>query len=279
MLRRKPQEQKPIKYHRDLYRKGGEFDGRDNCRFARLAGSRAGKCGITWLFVRTYFGFVWAPRSLKRSASTAILDLLEANVRLGWYLEDARHFLRKEGTYVAWIEQTCPLSYGHTTRLRQLAKHFCRDSIDNLQRLKLGISIPGLLENGEHLRRQIAASQCGSMADMFRYAGLLPSPDRAVASGSNGNGEHANSNANQKKKITWCSVRAEPEGRREQERGGMKRRQTDRRDIRKGLPLAKPTPPTSRSIPQLQHHSLTDWACRVPEETSVCLRYKFGGLS
>src|ERR1700732_2875155 len=51
----------------------------------------------------------------------------------------------------------------------------------------------------------------------------------------------------------------------------MKRRQTDRRDIRKGLPLAKPTPPTSRSIPQLQHHSLTDWACRVPEETSVCL--------
>ena len=66
--------------------------------------------------------------SLKRSASTAILDLLEANVRLGWYLEDARHFLRKEGTYVAWIEQTCPLSYGHTTRLRQLAKHFCRDS-------------------------------------------------------------------------------------------------------------------------------------------------------
>ena len=43
--------------------------------------------------------------SLKRSASTAILDLLEANVRLGWYLEDARHFLRKEGTYVAWIEQ------------------------------------------------------------------------------------------------------------------------------------------------------------------------------
>ena len=121
--------------------------------------------------------------SLKRSASTAILDLLEANVRLGWYLEDARHFLRKEGTYVAWIEQTCPLSYGHTTRLRQLAKHFCRDSIDNLQRLKLGISIPGLLENGEHLRRQIAASQCGSMADMFRYAGLLPSPDRAVASG------------------------------------------------------------------------------------------------
>lgn len=118
----------------------------------------------------------------------------KANVRLGWYLEDARHFLRKEGTYVAWIEQTCPLSYGHTTRLRQLSKHFCRDSIDNLQRLKLGISIPGLLENGEHLRRQIAASQCGSMADMFRYAGLLPSPDRAVASGSNGNGEHANSN-------------------------------------------------------------------------------------
>jgi hypothetical protein len=47
--------------------------------------------------------------SLKRSASTAILDLLEANVRLGWYLEDARHFLRKEGTSVAWIEQTCPL--------------------------------------------------------------------------------------------------------------------------------------------------------------------------
>ena len=64
--------------------------------------------------------------SLKRSASTAILDLLKANVRLGWYLEDARHFLRKEGTYVAWIEQTCPLSYVHTTRLRQLAKHFCR---------------------------------------------------------------------------------------------------------------------------------------------------------
>jgi hypothetical protein len=57
--------------------------------------------------------------SLKRSANTAILDLLKANVRLGWYLEDARHFLRKEGTYVAWIEQTCPLSYGHTTRLRQ----------------------------------------------------------------------------------------------------------------------------------------------------------------
>ena len=139
--------------------------------------------------------------SLKRSASTAILDLLEANVRLGWYLEDARHFLRKEGTYVAWIEQTCPLSYGHTTRLRQLAKHFCRDSIDNLQRLKLGISIPGLLENGEHLRRQIAASQCGSMADMFRYAGLLPSPDRAVASGSNGNGEHANSNAKRVKEF------------------------------------------------------------------------------
>jgi hypothetical protein len=139
--------------------------------------------------------------SLKRSASTAILDLLEANVRLGWYLEDARHFLRKEGTYVAWIEQTCPLSYGHTTRLRQLSKHFCRDSIDNLQRLKLGISIPGLLENGEHLRRQIAASQCGSMADMFRYAGLLPSPDRAVASGSNGNGEHANSNAKRVKEF------------------------------------------------------------------------------
>ena len=139
--------------------------------------------------------------SLKRSASTAILDLLEANVRLGWYLEDARHFLRKEGTYVAWIEQTCPLSYGHTTRLRQLSKHFCRDSIDNLQRPKLGISIPGLLENGEHLRRQIAASQCGSMADMFRYAGLLPSPDRAVASGSNGNGEHANSNAKRVKEF------------------------------------------------------------------------------
>ena len=58
----------------------------------------------------------------------------KANVRLGWYLEEARHFLRKEGTYVAWIEQTCPLSYGHTTRLRQLSKHFCRDSIDNLQR-------------------------------------------------------------------------------------------------------------------------------------------------
>ena len=71
----------------------------------------------------------------------------KADVRLGWYLEDARHFLRKEGTYVAWIEQTCPLSYGHTTRLRQLSKHFCRDSIDDLQRLKLGISIPGLLEN------------------------------------------------------------------------------------------------------------------------------------
>jgi hypothetical protein len=30
-------------------------------------------------------------------------------------------------------------------------------------------------------------------------------------------------------------------------------------NIRKGLPLAKPTPPTTRSIPQLQHHSLTDW--------------------
>jgi hypothetical protein len=90
--------------------------------------------------------------SLKRSASTAILDLLEANVRLGWYLEDSRHFLRKEGTYVAWIEQTCPLSYGHTTRLRQLAKHFCRDSIDADQRKKLGIHIPGITEIGEHLR-------------------------------------------------------------------------------------------------------------------------------
>jgi hypothetical protein len=50
-------------------------------------------------------------------------------------------------------------------------------------------------------------------------------------------------------------------------------------NIPKGLPLAKPTPPTTRSIPQLQHHSLTDWGCRVPEETSVCLRYKFGGSS
>lgn len=131
--------------------------------------------------------------SLKRSASTAILDLLEQNLRLGWYLEDARHYLRKEGTYVAWIEQTCPLSYGHTTRLRQLAKHFCRDSIDNSQRLKLGINIPGLIENGEHLRRQIAASQCGSMSDLFRYAGLLPDrpgPNDANGNG-NGNGDHA----------------------------------------------------------------------------------------
>lgn len=129
--------------------------------------------------------------SLKRSASTAIIDLLEQNLRLGWYLEDARHYLRKEGTYVAWIEKTCPLSYGHTTRLRQLAKHFCRDSIDNLQRRKLGIVIPGLLENGEHLRRQIAASECGSMADLFRYTGLLP--DRASTNGKNdknGNGKH-----------------------------------------------------------------------------------------
>jgi len=124
--------------------------------------------------------------SLKRSASTAIVDLLEQNLRLGWYLEDARHYLRKEGTYVEWIEKTCPLSYGHTTRLRQLAKHFCRDSIDNLQRRKLGIVIPGLLENGEHLRRQIAASECGSMADLFRYTGLLP--DRASANGHKGNG-------------------------------------------------------------------------------------------
>jgi hypothetical protein len=97
--------------------------------------------------------------SLKRSASTTILDLLEANVRLGWYLEDSRHFLRKEGTYVAWIQQSCPLSYRHTTRLRQLAKHFCRDAIDNDQRKKLGINIPGLTEIGEHLRRQIAASE------------------------------------------------------------------------------------------------------------------------
>jgi len=130
--------------------------------------------------------------SLKRSASTAIIDLLEQNLRLGWYLEDARHYLRKEGTYVEWIEKTCPLSYGHTTRLRQLAKHFCRDSIDNLQRRKLGIVIPGLLENGEHLRRQIAASECGSMADLFRYTGLLP--DRAGTSAPNGNGKHKSPN-------------------------------------------------------------------------------------
>ena len=51
-------------------------------------------------------------------------------------------------------------------------------------------------------------------------------------------------------------------------------------NIRKGLPLAKPTPP------QLPFDStiatpLFDGtgACRVPEETSVCLRYKFGGSS
>ena len=30
---------------------------------------------------------------------------------------------------------------------------------------------------------------------------------------------------------------------------------------------------------QVQHHSLTDWASRVPEERSVCLRHKFGGSS
>jgi hypothetical protein len=91
-------------------------------------------------------------------------------------------------------KKTCPLSYGHTTRLRQLAKHFCRDSIDNLQRRKLGIVIPGLLENGEHLRRQIAASECGSMADLFRYTGLLP--DRTSTNGSegNGNGKHRKPN-------------------------------------------------------------------------------------
>jgi hypothetical protein len=43
---------------------------------------------------------------------------------------------------------------------------------------------------------------------------------------------------NQKKELTWSSVKSEPEGRREQERGGIRRRQTDRRDIRKETFLA-----------------------------------------
>jgi hypothetical protein len=56
---------------------------------------------------------------------------------------------------------------------------------------------------------------------------------------------------NQKKELTWSSVKSEPEGRREQERGGIRRRQTDRRDIRKEtfladdfLYLRSPRPPT-----------------------------------
>lgn len=136
--------------------------------------------------------------TLKRSASTAVLDLLEANVRLGWYLEDSRHFLQKEGTYIAWVEKTFPISYVHTTRLRALAKRFCRDAIDADSRRKLAINIPGLTEIGEHVRRQIVATQAGCMADLFRYAGLLNSPDRSNSEGTNGNTKPAQKISNAK---------------------------------------------------------------------------------
>jgi hypothetical protein len=130
--------------------------------------------------------------SLKREASSKILDLLEASVRLGFYLEDSRHFLIKEKTYVAWVEQSFPISYGYSVRLRQLSRHFCRDAVDADQRKKLGIKVPGLLEIGEHLRRQIAASQANSISDLYRFAGLLPSLEHPTPStnGTNGNGEH-----------------------------------------------------------------------------------------
>jgi hypothetical protein len=129
--------------------------------------------------------------SLKRSASTAILDVLENSVRLGWYLDDSRQFLIKEKSYIAWVEQTFPISYGYSVRLRQLARHFCRDGLDNDQRRRLGIQIKGLDEIGEHLRRQITQTQSNSISDLFRFAGLLPSPASTGTNGSNGtNGEH-----------------------------------------------------------------------------------------
>jgi hypothetical protein len=113
---------------------------------------------------------------LRREASGKILDTLENLVRCGWYADDLRHFLPPGEHYGQWVKARFEFSVQYMYQLRKLSRRFCRDAIDNDQRRRLGISIPGLTEIGEHLRRQIVATQASSASELFRYAGLLPAP-------------------------------------------------------------------------------------------------------
>jgi len=107
--------------------------------------------------------------TLKRQASTAIVDLAETAVRTGFYLSDAKTYIAGERGFVRWVEQNFQLSYVRATQLKRLSKYFARDLIDLKQREKLGISPKGLDGVvGEHLRNQIKSIGPKSLSDLFR---------------------------------------------------------------------------------------------------------------
>src|SRR5258708_2434576 len=80
---------------------------------------------------------------LFRNASTAVIYLLEAAVRTGFYLCDARSFL-SEGNFGKWLSENFELSVQRASQLRRLSTHFSRDLSDAQQRAKLNVHPVGL---------------------------------------------------------------------------------------------------------------------------------------
>jgi hypothetical protein len=130
--------------------------------------------------------------TLKRQASTAIVDLAETAIRTGFYLSDAKTYIAGERGFVKWIESNFSLSYARAAQLKRLSKFFARDLIDLKQREKLGISPRGLegVISGEHLRNQIKSIGPKSLSDLFRICDILPPLAIQAPTNRNGNGDH-----------------------------------------------------------------------------------------
>jgi hypothetical protein len=112
---------------------------------------------------------------LSRAASSAVLDLCENCVRIGWYASDAKSYLVAEGKFASWVKAHFSISYVWLNRLRRLSTHFSRDLIDSRQRAKLGINPEGLAAGiGPHLRNQLSGLAPRSLCDLLRVVGILP---------------------------------------------------------------------------------------------------------
>lgn len=124
--------------------------------------------------------------TLQRNCANAVLDSLEAVVRLAWYLSDARAYLAQEGQFEKWVSANFNLGLSRCRTLRRLGARFARDIINAEERKKLGINPPGLDGAiGPHLRNQIPA-QARSLQNLLAITGIIPAPQPQL---TNGNGK------------------------------------------------------------------------------------------
>lgn len=123
---------------------------------------------------------------LQRNTANAVLDHLEAVIRLGWYLTDARVFLTAEGQFERWVTENFDMGLSRCRTLRRLAAKFSRDLVDSEQRRQLGIHVPGLSGCvGEALRNQIP-QRARSLQNLLTITGIIPAPQPQL---TNGNGK------------------------------------------------------------------------------------------